>query len=96
MLATYSGHADLAKSLLARNADPNRLNDRGQSIIAGAVFKQHDNIVRILLDAGADPRLGTPNAIQSAYMFRPSLLDVLGAKEGDIGPDVPKPLRQAS
>ncbi|KAF8553117.1 ankyrin [Imleria badia] len=92
MLAAYAGHTSLARALLARSADPNRLNDRGQSIVAGAVFKAHDEIVRDLVTAGADPRLGTPTAIETAHMFgRKDLLAVLGAKEGDVGGDVPTP-----
>lgn len=92
MLAAYAGHASLARALLTRNADPNRLNDRGQSIVAGAVFKAHTEIVCDLVAAGADPRLGKPTAIETAHMFgRKDLLEVLGAKEGDIGGDVPTP-----
>ncbi|KAG1830967.1 hypothetical protein DFJ58DRAFT_736780 [Suillus subalutaceus] len=77
--------------LLQRKADPNRLNDLGQSNIAGAVFKLHDE-VRILAEAGADPRIGKPIAIEAAHIFgREELMEVLGAKQGDIGTDVPTP-----
>ncbi|KIK97812.1 hypothetical protein PAXRUDRAFT_824531 [Paxillus rubicundulus Ve08.2h10] len=93
MLAAYAGHAELTRGLLARNANPNRLNDLGQSIIAGAVFKAHDEVVRILAAAGANPRSGKPTAIEAAHMFgRRELMQVLGAKEGDIGANVPTPL----
>ncbi|KAJ7776772.1 ankyrin repeat-containing domain protein [Mycena maculata] len=93
MLAAYAGHLDLTKKLLDRGGDPNLLNDLGQSMIAGAVFKAHDDVVRVLAEKGADPRLGKPNAIQAAHIFgRTQLMDVLGATEGDIGPDVPTPL----
>ncbi|KAJ7578402.1 ankyrin repeat-containing domain protein [Mycena floridula] len=93
MLAAYAGHTELANALLSRGADPNRLNDLGQAIVAGAVFKGHDDIVRALMAKGADPRQGTPTAIQTAHMFnKKEVLQVLGAKEGDIGPDVPTPL----
>lgn len=62
-------------------------------MIAGAVFKAHDDVVRALAEKGADPRLGKPNAIQAAHMFgRTQLMSVLGATEGDIGPEVPTPL----
>jgi ankyrin repeat protein len=92
MLSVYAGHAQLSRDLLARGADPNRANDKGQSIIAGAVFKSHEEIVHDLLKAGADPRLGSPTAIETAHMFgKKDLLGVLGAKEGDIGPNVPTP-----
>ena len=92
MLAAYAGHTTLTHALLARKADPNRLNDRGQSIVAGAVFKGHDEIVRDLVASSADPRFGSPTAIETAHMFgRKDLLEVLGAKEGDVGADVPTP-----
>jgi len=92
MLAAYAGHLSLTRSLVSLGADPNRLNDLGQSMIAGAVFKGHVHVVHALLEAGADPRSGRPNAIQTAHMFgREDLKTVLGAKEEDIGADVPTP-----
>nr|CDI53028.1 ankyrin-like protein [Melanopsichium pennsylvanicum 4] len=42
--------------------DPNQLNGRGQSIVAGAVFKGYDHVVRLLIQHGADPLAGQPNA----------------------------------
>lgn len=92
MLAAYAGHTELTTELLERGADPNRLNDLGQSMIAGAVFKSHDGVVRALAQKGADPRLGTPNAVQTAHMFgRKELMDVLGTSEGDIDVEIPTP-----
>ncbi|KAL0960996.1 hypothetical protein HGRIS_005990 [Hohenbuehelia grisea] len=92
MLAAYAGHLEITKGLLSRKADPNRLNDLGQSIVAGAVFKAHDDVVRELMEHGADPRIGTPNAIQAAHIFgRKDLMEVLGAREGDIDVSVPTP-----
>ena len=45
---------------------------------------------------GAEPRLGTPNAIQAAYMFgRKDLMVVLGAQESDLK-GVPTPPSAAS
>ncbi|KAJ6477155.1 hypothetical protein C8R47DRAFT_1075472 [Mycena vitilis] len=88
-----AGHLDLTKNLLERGGDPNLTNDLGQSIIAGAVFKAHDDVVRVLAEKGADPRLGKPNAIQAAHIFgRTQLMAVLGATDADIGPEVPSPL----
>jgi ankyrin repeat protein len=96
MLAAYAGHTELAEGLLDRGGDPNRINDLGQSIVAGAVFKAHNDIVHALMNKGADPRLGTPNAIQAAYMFgRNDLMAVLGAQESDFK-GVPTPPSAAS
>ncbi|KAF7357403.1 Ankyrin [Mycena sanguinolenta] len=94
---TAAGHLDLTKKLLERGGDPNLLNGLGQSIIAGAVFKGHDDVVRALAEKGADSRLGKPTAIQIAHMFkRTQLMDLLGATDADVGPEVPTPVPQAS
>lgn len=45
MLAAYYGHAEVVKFLIQNGADPNRLNDKKQSPIAGAVFKRLDDVV---------------------------------------------------
>ncbi|MFH0411339.1 ankyrin repeat domain-containing protein [Corynebacterium sp. L4756] len=69
MLAAYNGHAELVKELAAIGADVNLLNDRNQSPLAGAIFKKEDAVIDALLEAGADPKAGSPNAIDSATMF---------------------------
>jgi len=93
MLAAYAGHTELTKGLLERGGDPNRTNDLGQSIVAGAVFKGYNEIVHALMAKGADPRQGTPNAIQAAQMFkRTELMEILGARDEDlvnVPPSVP-------
>jgi uncharacterized protein len=50
MLASYHGHVDLVKILIRYGADPNTLNDRGQSPLAGAVFKNEEEIIKTLLE----------------------------------------------
>lgn len=69
MLAAYAGHAALVEGLVGRGADVDKQNSRGQSPLAGAVFKKEDDVARVLIDAGADPHAGTPNAIDTARMF---------------------------
>ena len=70
MLSTYHGHAPLTRLLLSHGADPSRLNDRGQSPLAGAVFKNESELVDILLDAGADVDAGRPSAWEAVELFR--------------------------
>lgn len=48
MLAAYHGHAPLVKLLLQHGADPNNLNDRGQSPLAGAVFKGEVDVIEVV------------------------------------------------
>jgi len=81
MLAAYNGRPSTVILLTARGADVNRLNDRGQSPIAGAVFKMEPEIVRTLLAAGADPNAGTPSAIDTARMFQQT--ELLALMEGN-------------
>ena len=39
ILAAYHAHPDTVAALLARGADPARVNDRGQTALAAAVFR---------------------------------------------------------
>lgn len=70
MLAAYHGHAGIVRLLLQHKADPNRLNDRGQSPLAGVVFKHEKECIEALLDGGADPELGEPSAIEACRVFK--------------------------
>lgn len=90
MLAAYSGHADLTSTLLSKGADPNRINDNGQSPLAGAVFNNELEVIGRLMTGGANPRLGTPTAIQTARIFkREDVLQILGATEDDLKDALP-------
>lgn len=76
MLAAYHDQADTVRELIARGADVDALNQRGQSPLAGAVFKQADAVIAALREAGADPDAGTPTARATAAMCgRPDLFD---------------------
>lgn len=63
--------------MLSYQADPNILNDRGQSALAGAVYKNEKEVVETLLDGGADPHLGAPSAIDATQMFSNQELAIL-------------------
>ena len=74
MLAAYHDQPETVRALVARTADVDALNHRGQSPLGGAVFKQADAVVAALVEAGADPDAGTPTARATAAMFgRPDL-----------------------
>lgn len=75
MLATYHGHTELLSLLLYYGADPNSLTSRGQSALAGSIFKKEEVCTRLLLAAGADPdwppsQLGGPSARTCAGIFK--------------------------
>lgn len=69
MLAAYHGHLELVTLLLESGADPNRLNDRLQSPLAGTIFKNETVISSLLLEKGADPDYGEPSARTAAKLF---------------------------
>ncbi|MDH6491870.1 ankyrin repeat protein [Streptomyces sp. SAI-127] len=80
MLAAYHGHADAVRALVARGAAAGGVNDRGQTPLAGAVFKGSTDVIKALLEGGADPAEGTPSALDTARMFgRAELLELFGA-----------------
>jgi uncharacterized protein len=69
MLAAYHGHEPAVAALIARGADVNRHNNRGQTPLAGAVFKNETTIMELLLQADADPLAGSPSALETARFF---------------------------
>ena len=78
MLAAYHGHADAVSVLVARGADVDVINDRGQTPLAGAVFKGYPDVVTALVAAGADADRGSPTARAAAVFFeRPDLAALL-------------------
>lgn len=82
MLSSYHNHPQLVHELLRRGADPSILNDKGQSPLAGAVFKGHTEIVKLLVEEGkADIRAGKPDAVSIAAMFkRWDCADIMGVR----------------
>src|SRR6185312_13054696 len=69
MLAAYYGHDSAVAALIARGADVDRHNNRGQTPLAGAVFKNDTTIIELLLSADADPLAGSPSALATAQFF---------------------------
>jgi uncharacterized protein len=69
MLAAYYGHESTVAALIARGADVNRHNNRGQTPLAGAIFKNDTTIIELLLRADADPLAGSPSALETARFF---------------------------
>lgn len=62
ILAAYREQSEVVNALIARDADVNALNKRGQSPLTCAVFMQNEEVSRLLLEAGADPELGAQSA----------------------------------
>src|SRR5690606_9248915 len=54
MLASYHGHVATTRMLLQRDANPELRNDRGQTPLGGVAFKGDCDLIRLLLDHGAD------------------------------------------
>jgi hypothetical protein len=69
ILAAYHDHPGTVGMLLAHGADPNRVDDRGQTALGAAVFRRSIESVRLLLDAGADPAAGGRSAHDIAAFF---------------------------
>jgi ankyrin repeat protein len=69
MLASYYGHESAVAALIERGADVDRHNNRGQTPLAGAVFKNEMSIMELLLRADADPLAGAPSALETARFF---------------------------
>ncbi|MDO5512461.1 ankyrin repeat domain-containing protein [Corynebacterium sp.] len=70
MLAAYAGHTSIVRALVERGAGVDKQNNRGQTPLAGAVFKKYDEVVDVLVAAGADPHAGAPSAVETARLFQ--------------------------
>lgn len=69
ILATYHDHPRTVGMLLEHGADPNRVNDRGQTALGAAVFRRSAESVQLLLDWGAQPLAGERSALSVAAFF---------------------------
>lgn len=52
--AVFSGHKDLALSLIAQGADINARSTNGSSVLMMAIYEGHEDLVRTLVEKGAD------------------------------------------
>jgi ankyrin repeat protein len=78
ILAAYHSHTGTVRALIARGADHARINDKGQTALGAAVFRQAGEIVVDLLDAGADPALGRQSGHAVAQVFDlPAMAELL-------------------
>ena len=69
MLAAYHDHPATVEMLLGHGAEPDRVNDRGQTALGAAVFRRSEPSVRLLLDHGASVHAGARSASQIAAFF---------------------------
>jgi len=69
--------------LLEHGADPELMNDRGQSPLAGAAFKGYEDVARALLAGGADPDAGAPSARETAAYFQRAEITALFDGDGE-------------
>ncbi len=69
ILAAYHDHPGTVGMLLERGADPDRVNDRGQTALGAAVFRRSTASVTLLLAHGADPDAGGRSAVEIAAFF---------------------------
>lgn len=68
MLASYHGHLEATRVLLAHDADVERHNDDGHSPLAGAAFKGHLAMLELLLEHGANAESRSPDG-KTPLMF---------------------------
>lgn len=84
MLASYHGHHEAVRVLLAQGADPLIANDNGQLPIAGAAFKGDLAMIRLLVEHGvpvdAAAQDGRTALMLTAMFNRSEILDYLLAQ----------------
>jgi len=89
-LAAYMGHGDVVTYLISKRADVNQIgrNPAKFTALTGAVASGHRAVVKILLEAGADPNYwyagGYTPVLEAAAHGDVRLLELLVAHGGDV------------
>lgn len=96
ILAAYHRRPDTVNMLLARSADTERVNDRGQTALAAATFRRNRRIVGSLLAAGADPAAGERSALQVADFFGLTDMTELLTRPTPATADLADPIESAT
>ncbi|SDB80372.1 hypothetical protein GA0111570_102162 [Raineyella antarctica] len=65
-LAASYGNVHLVSVLIKRGAKVNTVDEHGRTPLSAAIYRGEEMVARLLLDSGADPHLGSPNAIETA------------------------------
>lgn len=84
IVATYAEQTQAVAELIARGAALDAENAAGQTAVSCAVFRKNETLLRMLLDAGADPNAGSMPATMIAAQFQlpemQSILDEYAAR----------------
>jgi ankyrin repeat protein len=86
ILAAYHDHPPTVRMLLEHGAEPDRVNDRGQTALGAAVFRRSIESATALLEYGAKPDAGGRSAVEIAEFFELGEMAALLARSS-AGPD---------
>lgn len=70
IVSTYAEQEHTVADLVRRGAALNIANANGQTAVSCAVFRKNETLLRMLLDAGADPDAGGLSAAAIADQFK--------------------------
>jgi ankyrin repeat protein len=87
MVAAYNGDLEMVKLLLGKGAKVNTSPDEGVAAIDEAISQNHPDVVKLLLENGADPNhhvLGARPLHHAAYYGYPQIVSLLIDHGADI------------